>query len=311
MPEAVGKAGQPSGDVPRREATGALLVASASALFGGVVVFGKFALRREWPVPSMLAIRFGIGAVILAIALVVLRRPLMAVRGERMGLALLAVGYAVEATLFFAALEHGTAAAVTLLFFTYPVLVTLASWGMGTGAPSRLTVLSLALAGTGTAVMVATGGRVSIERAGVLFALGSALAYTSYLVGADRVLRRTNPLTSSMWVSAGASIGLAAYSLASGGLGIPTGWSKWWPVLGMSAATAGAFVCLLSGLKRLGAVRTSIIAATEPLSSALLAFVFLNEEVTTGTALGGALILSGAVAAALARTSRPVEPPIP
>jgi drug/metabolite transporter (DMT)-like permease len=303
--------GEPGGGIPRREAIGALLVASASALFGAVVVFGKFALRREWPVTSMLAIRFGIGALILAIALEIFRRPLLAVKGERMGLSLLAVAYAVEATLFFVALKHGTAAAVTLLFFTYPVLVTLASWGMGTGRPSRLTVLSLGLAGAGTAVMVATGGRVSIERVGVLFALGSALTYTSYLLGADRVLRRTNPLTSSMWVSAGASLGLAAYSLTSGSSGILTDWSKWWPVLGMSAATAGAFVCLLSGLKRLGAVRTSIIAATEPLSSALLAFVFLNEKVTTGTAVGGALILSGAVAAALARTSRPTEPPIP
>jgi len=112
-------------------------------------------------------------------------------------------------------------------------------------------------------------------------------------------------------VSAGASIGLAAYSLVSGVGDIPAGWTKWWPVLGMSAATAGAFVCLLSGLERLGAVRTSIIAATEPLSSALLAFLFLNEAVTIGTALGGALILTGAVAAALARTSRAAEPPIP
>jgi drug/metabolite transporter (DMT)-like permease len=296
--------------VPRREAIGGLLVAGASALFGGVVVFGKFALRRGWPVPSMLAVRFGTGALILAVALLALRHPLVAAKRERAGLAALSAVYAVEAALFFLALEHGTAAAVTLLFFTYPVLVTLGSWGMG-AKPSRLTVLSLALAGTGTAIMVATGGRVSIERAGVLFALASAAAYASYLMGADRVLRRTNPLTSSMWVSAGASIGLGAYSLVSGGMSISAGWTSWWPVLGMSAATAGAFVCLLSGLRLVGAVRTSIIAATEPLSSALLAFVFLNEDVTAGTALGGVFILAGAVAAGLARTSSPEEPPIP
>ncbi|MEW6059032.1 MAG: DMT family transporter [Actinomycetota bacterium] len=304
--------GVPQVGSARREAAGALLVVSASALFGFVVVFGKLALRRGWPVTSMLALRFGIGAAILAVALAVLRRPLVAASGERTVLVLLAVcGYAVEAALFFAALEHGTAAAVTLLFFTYPVLVMLASWAMGTGRPSKLTAFSLALAGTGTAIVVATGGRLSIERVGVLFALGSAVAYTLYLVGADRLLRKTNPVTSSMWVSAGASIGLAAYSLVSGVGQIPAGWGKWWPVLGMSAGTAGAFVCLLSGLERLGAVRTSVIAATEPLSSALLAYLFLNEAVTIGTALGGALILTGAVAAALARTSRAAEPPIP
>jgi len=78
-------------------------------------------LREGVSVSSMLAIRFGIGAVLLALALVATRQPLLAEPGERLGLAILAVcGYAVESSFFFAAVEHGTAAAVTLLFFTYP-----------------------------------------------------------------------------------------------------------------------------------------------------------------------------------------------
>lgn len=296
----------------QEETLGGLLVASAALFFGGVVVLGKFTLRRELPVTSMLAVRFGVAAVILAVALGLLHRPLRAARGEGRGLVLLAVaGYAVEATFFFAALEHGTAAAVTLLFFTYPVFVTLVSWAVGRGRPTRLTLLSLALAVGGAAVMVGLGGKISIAAEGVLFALASALTYSGYLLGADLLLRMTNPLTSSMWVSAGASVGLAVYAVLSGGARWPSGWTEWWPVIGMGAATAGAFVCLLAGLKRLGAVRTSIVSATEPLAAALLAFLFLGEKVSAGTAIGGALILAGAVAAGLARTVRPEEPPIP
>jgi drug/metabolite transporter (DMT)-like permease len=70
-------------------------------------------------------------------------------------------------------------------------------------------------------------------------------------------------------------------------------------------------VCLLGALQRIGAVRTAIVSATEPLSAAFLGWVFLGESVSVGTALGGALILAGAVAASLARAATRQEQQIP
>jgi drug/metabolite transporter (DMT)-like permease len=299
--------------VTRHEETvGGLLVGLASILFGSVVIFGRFALEGDVTVTSMLAIRFGIAAVVLAIVLALTRRPLIAAPGERGGLVILAVcGYAVEASFFFAAVEHGTAAAVTLLFFTYPVFVTLATWVLGRGAPAGLTVLALACAVGGTAIVVGFGGGLAIEPLGAVLALAAALTYTGYLIGADTILRRTNPMTSAMWVSAGASLGLVASALATGGWAMPSARGGWWPLLGMGVATSAAFACLLGGLQRLGAVRTSIVAATEPLSTAVLAFVFLGESVAPATLTGGTLILIGAVLASLARGPTAQEQQIP
>jgi drug/metabolite transporter (DMT)-like permease len=79
----------------------------------------------------------------------------------------------------------------------------------------------------------------------------------------------------------------------------------------MGVATSAAFACLLGGLQRLGAVRTSIVAATEPLSTAVLAFVFLGESVAPATLTGGTLILIGAVLASLARGPTAQEQQIP
>jgi len=76
----------------------------------------------------------------------------------------------------------------------------------------------------------------------------------------------------------------------------------------MAAFTAGAFVCLFAGLRRLGAVRTSIVAATEPLAAAALAVIFLSERLHAGTVLGGLLILAGAIAASIARQGPAAEP---
>ncbi len=297
---------------PGREAIGGLLVGLASLLFGAVVILGKFALRDDTPVSSLLAIRFGIGAVLIGGVLLATRRPILAARGERTGLSVLAVcGYAVESSFFFAALQHGTAAAVTLLFFTYPVFVTIGAWALGRGAPARLTVVALASAVGGAFLVVATGGGLAIEGVGVVFALGSALTYTGYLIGADAVLKATNPMTSAMWVSGGASAGLFVSSFATGQWAPPSGGDAWWPILGMGLASAGAFVALLAGLQHLGPVRTSIVAATEPLAAAVLGSVFLDETVTVGLVLGGALILTGAVIASIARAATVREQQIP
>lgn len=296
----------------RRETIGGVLVGLAALQFGVVVLFGKFARRHGLPVEAMLSVRFGVGAVLLAIALVVLHRPLLAAPGERAGLALLALfGYAVEATFFFTALGHGTVAAVTLLFFTYPVVVTLGSWAAGRGTPARQTLLALACALAGAAIVVGTGAGLQIRTLGVVFALASAVTYSGYLVGADVVLRRTNALTSAMWVSAGASIGLFLYANAVGHWRVPAASNEWLPLLGMGLASAGAFVCLMEGIQRIGAVRTAIVSAMEPLAAAILAWVFLDEGITWGIAVGGSLILVAAVTASIARATTAQEQQIP
>jgi drug/metabolite transporter (DMT)-like permease len=291
---------------------GGALAALASLQFGIIVVVGKRVLERGMSVESMLAFRFVVAAIVLTVALVALGRPLVAARGERNGLALLAVfGYGVEATFFFTAAQHGTAAAVTLLFFTYPVFVMLGAWAFGRGAPARLTMIALLCAVVGAAIVAGTGAGLSVEVAGVLFALAAALTFSGYLVGADFVLRRTNPLTSAMWVSGGASAGLFLFAVISSRFTPPTGSDDVWAIVVMGFASAGAFVCLMGALQRIGAVRTAIVSATEPLSAALLGYLYLGESVSAGTAAGGALILVGAVLASLARAAAPREPQIP
>lgn len=287
----------------RHDAVGGLLAGAAALFFGVVIILGKrvSALTDPIPVEAMLSVRFAVAAVVMAAALAATRRPLLAEPGERRGLALLSIfGYGVEATFFFLALRHGTAAAVTLLFFIYPVTVAFGAWLVGQGRPTRLTVVALLCALVGAAIVVATGSGLAIEAIGVVFAFTSAVVYSGYLVAADVVLRRTNSLTSGMWVSAGASVGLFLWAVAVGHWRVPTP-AEWGPIVGMGVATAGAFVCLMEGIRRVGALRTAIISALEPLAASVLAWIVLGERVTGGVALGGALILAGAVTASLAR----------
>jgi drug/metabolite transporter (DMT)-like permease len=121
-----------------------------------------------------------------------------------------------------------------------------------------------------------------------------------YLITADQTVRRTAPLLSSMWVSGSAALALGLYSVVSGTGGLPRGIAIL-SVVGMGTLTAGAFALLFLGLRRIGAVRTSIVASLEPVAAALLAFLFLGETPRAGVVAGGLLILGGAIAASLAR----------
>jgi drug/metabolite transporter (DMT)-like permease len=285
----------------RRDPVGGVIVGFAALLFGSVVVIGRSEPIQAMPVPTLLAVRFGIAAAALALVVVATRRSLRAAPGEGGRLFFLgAVLYALESALFFLALERGTAATVTLLFYTYPVLVALLSATTGGGLPGWVVGGSLMAAVAGTIIVVASSGGLDISVAGIGFALGSALTFSVYLVGADRLIRRTPPLATAMWVSLSASLGLAAAAVVTEVAALPATAARV-PVAGMGVLTAGAFFFLFLGLRRVGAVRSSVIASLEPVAAAVLAAIFVDEPIRAGVFAGGVLILAGAIAATVAR----------
>lgn len=285
----------------KRDPLGGVLVGAASLLFAGTVILGEIATRRGLPVPAMLAVRFGVAAVVLAGVQLAWRRPIRPARGEGRRLVVLGLAYALESTLFFLGLGRGTAAAVTLLFFTYPVIVAVLWALLGHGLPGWLVGGSLVAAVAGAAIVVASSGGLSITASGIAFALAASLTFSFYLLGVDAFVRRTSSHVSAMSVSGAASLALGAFAVSGGASRWPSGAGEWVPVVGMGILTSGAFLLLFVGVRRIGPVRTSVIAAGEPVATALLAVVFLAQPLRAGVAAGGALILAGAVAASLAR----------
>jgi drug/metabolite transporter (DMT)-like permease len=279
------------------------MVALGALLFGSVVVLGRTEAVQAVPVNSLLAVRFGVAVVVLVAILAVARQPFRPARGEWVRLVVLGVlGYAVESGLFFLALGQGTAATVTLLFYTYPVWVALLSAALGLGVPGLLVGASLVAAVAGTAIVVGASGGLDITGAGIALALASAVTISGFLVGLELWVRRTPPLVSSMWVALSASVAHATVALAAG-LSPPGGGRTWLSVAAMGVLTSAAFTLLFLGVRRLGAVRASIVASLEPVMAAALALIFLDEALRLGVIAGGVLILGGAVAASLARAA--------
>jgi drug/metabolite transporter (DMT)-like permease len=296
--------------VAHKETVGGLSVVLAATLFGCVVVLAKLISRSRLGVPLTLGVRFGICSILLAAMLVIFRLPVMPRRGERLGLIVLGTGfYSAEAALFFSALGHGEVATVTLLFFTYPMFMLLASAAIGHGAPGRLLLFSVFLAVLGAGVVVGTAGRISIDPIGILLVLCSALGYTGYMLVVHHWLRKSNSLTASTWITGGVALVLLLAAVVAGYPRVPPDPAEWLELLGMGGGTAGGIIFLFAGLRRIGPVRTSVLATMEPLAAAVLAVVALGEPLHFGTVVGGSLIVGGSLVAGRSRTATPLKIP--
>jgi drug/metabolite transporter (DMT)-like permease len=296
-------------ETPRQELLGSTLSALMALQFAAVVMLGKEVAAGELPFP-MLALRFAGQSVLLFIVLLLLRKPLVPAPGERLPLILAAtIGYGTEAALFFSALNHGKAGAVTLLFYLYPVWVMLATIALDRRPPGWRLFVALLLALGGSAVVIVGGGDVEVAPLGILLALATSLVYTGYLITADRTIRKTDPVTAAAWLGAGAATSNVIFVFAFGVHDLPDA-SSWPFLVGMAVFSAGAFAAMLGGLQLVGAVRNAIIGVMEPLGVAMLASFFLDEPITAPTAIGGTLILGGAILATLVRTTRLREPDV-
>jgi drug/metabolite transporter (DMT)-like permease len=292
--------------VDRRSLVGSALAASAALSYGVTVVIGRELAKAHLPTADALGLRFGIAGVLLVALLAAMGRPLLPAPGERVRVMLFgAVGYAVESAFFYAGLARGTAAAVTLLFYSYPALVTVADLIITRTRPARSLVVALALAAGGSAAIAAGSGHVQITSTGIVFSLAAAASFAVYLLAGDRFLSRTDSITIGAWVAVGAAASLLTFAAANRQIEVPAG--RWAELLTYGAATAAAFAFMFAALRSLGSQRTSVILTLEAVFAIVLAAIFLGEGLGVVQALGGAGVLAGAVIISLTPVRRPAD----
>lgn len=249
---------------------------------------------------AVLSVRFSVAGGALLLVLAAQRRSLLPAPGERWRVLLIGVfGYGIEAAFFFAALERGTTAAVSLLFYTYPAIVTVAEWVLGRAPADRRRVGALVLSSGGTVLVIAAAGGVSISTTGIAIALLASASFAAYLLSSEHLVRETDALTTGAWVGLGA----AAFMLVRGALsnGVAPAPGHWPELVGNGLATSFAFGLMFAALRRIGAGPTAVVMTLEAFFAIVLAAVFLNEGLRPLQAVGGAAILTATVIIGRAR----------
>jgi drug/metabolite transporter (DMT)-like permease len=298
---------------------GPALCLFSATCFGAMAVFGKFAYEAGVTPGALVLIRFAMAAVLM-LALLQVRPGLRSERADPAGgtapgrlprrvvliaLGLGALGYATQASLFFAALERTDASLVALVFYTYPALVTLVAAALGRERLTGPRIAALGVASCGILLVLLGAGGVPLDVAGVAMAFGCAVTYTAYILVADGVVHRVSAVVLSTLVMTGATVALAARALVTGGVDLgfgPAGW--FWIACIALVSTVAAMLTFFAGLRRVGPSAAAILSTAEPVVTAALAAVALGEVLTPVQVAGGLLVLAS-VAVLQLRPRRP------
>jgi drug/metabolite transporter (DMT)-like permease len=291
------------GDRRRRAGLAACLVSATG--FGALPVLGKAAYDAGLGPLSLLWGRFALAALAFWLLVIFVVRPARPplpyiVTGLLMG----AFGYALEAGLFFVALERIDASLVELLLYAYPAIVTAVALAAGREAPGPRLLGALALATLGVIGVFAGSLASGVDPAGLVLGLGAAAVYAGYILAGERVVPAIHPVLLAALVATGATASFTVAGLVRGGLPSPRTADGWTAVAVMAAvATVVPMAALFAGIERVGAPTASIVSTFEPVVTVVLAGLVLGETLTLVEATGAVCVI--AAVRLLAGVSRP------
>lgn len=272
---------------PTEEVRGIVVASVAAILFGTFAVLAKLAYRDGAELVPLLATRFTIACVLLALYNVATRRTLWPGRTNAVRLLLLgSLAYSGEAALFFMAAERAPASVVGLVFFTYPTWTALLAFATRMERYSHRTAAALVLGSGGVAVIFS----IRLESlAGPLFALGAAMSLAVYLLIAQVLAAPVASSVAATWVSAGAAL---AFGTATVVTGTPLAADAVEETVILGLASAIAFALLYWAISLIGSTRVTIAGTLEPVSTVALSALLLDEPVTARVLVGAVLVVA-------------------
>jgi drug/metabolite transporter (DMT)-like permease len=283
---------------------GAVLCILSAASYGSTPILGKLGFASGLTLSNMLGLRFG-GAALTLFGYLALfqRRSIYPGRRRSMNLLFIgAVAYAGGSGLFFGALERIPASLASPTFFIYPVFVTVAAWMINRVSPARQEWVAIAMAVVGVFLAAGLTSPRTMSRfgdatgLGLAMALGSAILFTAYVIGSDRLTREVGAWVSVAWISAGAAVSFGLIGGITGKLDFDLSPTNVWILLGMivfnTVLPLGTF---LAGMARIGPTTASLLSTLEPVFTVLLALTFLGERLTPLQGVGVGLVLAAAI----------------
>jgi drug/metabolite transporter, DME family len=294
----------------RADLGGAGLIVLAAVCFGTLGPLSRFAEDAGVSALTLVTWRAGLGAAVMALFI-----SARMVAGSARPIALRAipprdrwfmVAAAVANTMLnfsvFVAFGRISIALALLVFYLYPALVALVSviWFGERLDAVRWAALGISFAGLVLVLAGADGGIGRVDLLGIGLAFLGGLAQVFYVLAARHGFAHVpGPQAAALTMGGAAALYLviAAATGALGGLVAPAASvDALWPVLVAGVIGAGIpTVAYITGIRRLGPSRASILAMLEPVIGVLLAAWLLAERPTPVQLVGGALILAAAV----------------
>lgn len=281
---------------------GAAFVFISAIAFSAKAIFIKLAYQYPVDAITLLALRMLLATPFFVVMAVMASRNSTATRlNMKDWISIFGLGLAgmyLSSLFDFIGLSYVSAGTERTILFLYPTFVVVISACIAKRPVSKREILALALSYAGIVLIAMHDISFSSTSSTVLgagFILLSAFTYACYLVGSGSVLHKigTQRFTAyTMVVACIACVIHFALSHPMSSLELPM--SVYQLGLGMAIVSTILPVILLNaGIRRVGSNKASLIASIGPVSTILLAALFLGEPVTFYQMIGTALVLAG------------------
>jgi drug/metabolite transporter (DMT)-like permease len=285
---------------PRRSYLGGLALAIVGSIFfSAKAVVVKLAYRYGVDAATLITLRMVCAAPFFIVTYVWASRgraPLA--RRDHLRLILIGIiGYYLASYLDFLGLQYITAGLERLILYLNPTIVLLLSVLLFKNALTRIDVLALLLAYGGIVAVfwhdvTFDGGNAPL---GAALVFGSAIAYAVYLTWSGELVRRVGAIRLTSYAMLASTVAVLIQFVVLNPL---SALRQPAAVYGLSLingtlCTVLPVIATMLAVERIGAGNTSLASMTGPVSTILLAWIFLGEIVSGWQLAGTALVLAG------------------
>jgi drug/metabolite transporter (DMT)-like permease len=280
------------------ERSGYLLIVTASIIWGTMGIFGKFAFAYGINPVTLTALRILISSATLLVPLAFSKRKLLRVcRKDMPRLLILGIfGVALQRISYFYAVDLTTATIAAVLFYTYPVFVSLyaALFRKERITPSIVVAMILAFSGVVFTVKAYQASWLSANLLGLVFGMLTSLLFAVYFL-VTRKLRDSY----TNWTLLVFGDGIGAVALApllcfsvSEIISYPQPLWMLIIVIALFPSLIG-YLIFSFALRYVEPSRGSILSVIEPLSAAAFSVAVLGETFEPLQLAGVVLVLAG------------------
>ena len=280
---------------------------SKNAIVGypaGIITGITYGLNPMFAVPlmnngaaieSILFFRYAFAVLFLGAFLRLRKQSFRLTAKQAGGLLALGVFYTASSTLLFESYNYIASGLATTLVFLYPVLVAMIMVGLGV-VPSWPVWMAIAATFGGVVVMTRGGDGVDMDPLGMALAMGSALAYSLFIVVINRS-RTIAGISNSLLTFYALTVGVLVFlgRIFSYDINMTAGiegGAAWLNLVGLAILpTVVSTASLALATRNIGATKASVLGVFEPITAILVGTLMFGEPLTANIVTGIAIAI--------------------
>jgi len=274
---------------------GCLYGAAAASTYGMNPLFAVTLYGDGMNPDSVLLFRYMFALPILALMIKMRGHDFRLSMKEAFSLFIVGMLVAMSSLTLYMSYNYLSAGIASTMLFVYPVIVAVLMTVFFGEKVKLITVLCIALAVGGIAMLYKGDGATTLNPIGCIIVLCSSLTYAIYIVAINRDVYKHIPTLKLTFYTLLFGAGLFAARIACGStLVCPPAerWDMWLNIVCMAIfPTVLSFVWTTMAIQYVGATPTAILGALEPVTAVVLGILFLGESLTGRETIGLVMIL--------------------